>query len=88
MITAGTAVRESMELINANNAKLAGVLISVDRQERGQTEKSAIQEIEEQHNVKVYSIISMTDIIAYLEQRNDSQELLDAIQHYREEYGV
>ncbi len=59
MITAGTAIREWMEIIQANGATLAGVLISLDRQERGRSEISAIQEVERDYNCKVISIITL-----------------------------
>ncbi|GHM21428.1 hypothetical protein ECZU43_54860 [Escherichia coli] len=65
VITAGTAIRESMEIIQANGATLAGVLISLDRQERGRGEISAIQEVERDYNCKVISIITLKDLIAY-----------------------
>ncbi len=65
VITAGTAIRESMEIIQANGATLAGVLISLDRQERGRSEISAIQEVERDYNCKVISIITLKDLIAY-----------------------
>lgn len=64
VITAGTAIRESMEIIQANGATLAGVLISLDRQERGRGEISAIQEVERDYNCKVISIITLKDLIA------------------------
>ena len=67
VITAGTAIRESMEIIQANGATLAGVLISLDRQERGRSEISAIQEVERDYNCKVISIITLKDLIAYVE---------------------
>lgn len=69
VITAGTAIRESMEIIQANGATLAGVLISLDRQERGRGEISAIQEVERDYNCKVISIITLKDLIAYLEEK-------------------
>ena len=69
VITAGTAIRESMEIIQANGATLAGVLISLDRQERGRGEISAIQEVERDYGCKVTSIITLKDLIAYLEEK-------------------
>lgn len=68
VITAGTAIRESMEIIQAHGATLAGVLISLDRQERGRGEISAIQEVERDYGCKVISIITLKDLIAYLEE--------------------
>lgn len=87
VITAGTAIRESMEIIQANGATLAGVLISLDRQERGRGEISAIQEVERDYNCKVISIITLKDLIAYLEEP-EMAEHLAAVKAYREEFGV
>lgn len=88
VITAGTAIRESMQLIAANNAQLAGVLIALDRQERGQGELSAIQEVERDFNTQVVSIISLHDLITYLADRPDMAEHLVNIKRYRETYGI
>lgn len=79
VITAGTAIRESMEIIQANGATLAGVLISLDRQERGRGEISAIQEVERDYNCKVISIITLKDLIAYLEEKPEMAEHLAAV---------
>lgn len=92
VITAGTAIRESMQLIQANGAQLAGVLIALDRQEKGQGELSAIQEVERDFNTKVVSIITLGDLIRYLEQQvNDQPELAEHLAHikqYRQDYGI
>ncbi|KXI29863.1 orotate phosphoribosyltransferase [Paraglaciecola hydrolytica] len=88
VITAGTAIRESMQLIAANNAQLAGVLIALDRQERGQGELSAIQEVERDFNTKVVSIISLGELINYLTDRDDMAEHLANIKQYRATYGI
>ncbi|MGS4823520.1 orotate phosphoribosyltransferase, partial [Raoultella terrigena] len=69
VITAGTAIRESMEIIQANGAELAGVLISLDRQERARGEISAIQEVERDYGCKVISIVTLKDLISYLEEK-------------------
>jgi orotate phosphoribosyltransferase len=75
-------------MISAAGAELAGVVIGLDRQERGQGERSAIQEIEREHGVPVLSIIAMTDIIDYLEGANDVPgDALSAMRDYRAEYG-
>ena len=79
VITAGTAIRESMEIIQANGATLAGVLISLDRQERGRGEISAIQEVERDYGCKVISIITLKDLIAYLEEKPEMAEHLAAV---------
>ena len=88
VITAGTAIRESMTLIAANNASLAGVLIALDRQERGTGELSAIQEVERDYNTKVVSIVSLADVVTYLKSAGGYDEAISAIETYRENYGI
>lgn len=88
VITAGTAIRESMEIINASGASLAGVLISLDRQERGRGEVSAIQEVERDYHCKVISIVTLQDLIAYLAEKPEMVEHLAAVRAYREQYGI
>ena len=79
VITAGTAIRESMEIIQANGAELAGVLISLDRQERGRGEISAIQEVERDYGCKVISIVTLKDLISYLEEKPEMAEHLASV---------
>lgn len=88
VITAGTAIRESMEIINAQGATLAGVMISLDRQERGRGEISAIQEVERDYHCKVIAIVTLNDVISYLEEKPEMANHLAAVRHYREQYGV
>lgn len=88
VITAGTAIRESMSLIEANNASLAGVLIALDRQERGTGELSAIQEVERDYSTKVVSIVSLNDVVTYLKSAGGYDKAIAAIQAYRENYGI
>lgn len=88
VITAGTAIRESMQIIQAQGATLAGVLIALDRQERGQGELSAIQEVERDFGTKVVSIIGLNDLINYLQGKPELAEHLAAVRAYRAEYGV
>ena len=88
VITAGTAIRESMQIIQAQGATLAGVLIALDRQERGQGELSAIQEVERDFGTKVVSIIGLNDLINYLQGKPELAEHLEAVTAYRAEYGV
>ncbi|MCE4112050.1 orotate phosphoribosyltransferase [Yersinia pseudotuberculosis] len=88
VITAGTAIRESMEIINAQGATLAGVMISLDRQERGRGEISAIQEVERDYHCKVIAIVTLNDVIRYLEDKPEMAEHLVAVRQYREQYGV
>jgi len=88
VITAGTAIRESMDIINANNAELAGVLIALDRQEKGKAELSAIQEVERDYNAKVISIVQLADVVSYLETLPEMQQHLQSVQDYRAKYGI
>lgn len=88
VITAGTAIRESMTLIEQNEATLAGVLIALDRQERGQGELSAIQEVERDFSTQVVAIVSLTDVVAYLTEKGGFEESIAAINAYRENFGI
>jgi orotate phosphoribosyltransferase len=88
VITAGTAVRESIDIITAANATPVGVVISLDRQERGKGERSAIQEVEQDHHLRVTSIVRLAELVEYLEQRNEQPQVLTAIRAYRDTYGV
>ena len=88
VITAGTAIRESMEIIQAHGAELSGVLIALDRQEKGQAQLSAIQEVERDFNTQVISIVTLTDLISYLEEKPDMAASLASIKKYREDYGI
>ncbi|MEG3765765.1 orotate phosphoribosyltransferase [Alteromonas sp. 14N.309.X.WAT.G.H12] len=88
VITAGTAIRESMTLIAQNGATLAGVLIALDRQEKGNGELSAIQEVERDFNTQVVSIVSLADVITYLKEHGEYEKHLADIQRYRETYGI
>ncbi len=88
VITAGTAIREVMEIIDQAGAKPAGVVIALNRQEKGKGELSAIQEVERDYNMPVISIVSLSDLIEYLSEKGDMAEELEAIRKYREEYGI
>jgi len=88
VITAGTAIRESMELIQAAGATAAGVIIALDRQEKGSGELSAIQEVERDYVIPVLSIIRLDHLLQYLEHHVAMAEHLAAVQHYREQYGI
>ncbi|MBB1453255.1 orotate phosphoribosyltransferase [Pseudoalteromonas sp. SG43-1] len=88
VITAGTAIRESMEIIAQNDADLSGVLIALDRQEKGKAELSAIQEVERDFNTKVISIVKLADLISYLESQGTMDEHLASVKAYRDQYGV
>jgi len=89
VITAGTAVREVIAMITAAGAELAGVVIGLNRQERGAGELSATQEVEQAHGIPVLSIIGMNHIIDYLESSdNGPPGALEGMRNYRERYGV
>ncbi|WP_372763423.1 orotate phosphoribosyltransferase [Pseudoalteromonas sp.] len=88
VITAGTAIRESMEIIAQQGAALSGVLIALDRQEKGNAELSAIQEVERDFNTQVISIIKLADLINYLENQGTMNEHLAAVKAYRDQYGI
>ncbi|MCG9544391.1 orotate phosphoribosyltransferase [Vibrio sp. Isolate33] len=88
VITAGTAIRESMEIIRANGADLAGVLVAIDRQEKGKGELSAIQEVERDFGCAIISIVSLTDLVSFLEEKGADAAHLDAVKAYRAQYGI
>ncbi|MCW8945602.1 MAG: orotate phosphoribosyltransferase [Sedimenticola sp.] len=88
VITAGTAIRESMDIIEAQGAKPAGVVIALDRQERGKGEHSAIQEVEKDYNMPVAAIVRLEHVVDYLAAKDDADDALKLIQAYRDQYGV
>ena len=87
VITAGTAIRESMDIIEAEGAKPAGVVIALDRQEKGKGDKSAIQEVEQDYGIPVASIAKLENVIGFLEQQGDAEHLAN-IRAYRDQYGI
>src|SRR4051812_15530338 len=88
VITAGTAVREVMSIIKAAGAAPAAVLIGLNRQEKGQGELSAIQEVEQSFGIPVVSIINLNHIIHYLESQSNQQDMVAKIKAYRATYGL
>ncbi|HID00417.1 MAG TPA: orotate phosphoribosyltransferase [Piscirickettsiaceae bacterium] len=89
VITAGTAVREAIQLIKAQGAEPTGIIVALDRMEKGQGKQSAIQEIEHEFGIPVISIITLNDIIDYLAEReHEYAEILNAMRQYRSQYGV
>ena len=93
VITAGTAIRESFELITANGAKPCAVFLALDRQELGQvngepTESSAIQQIESEYNIPVVAIATLSDLIDYLKRQEGQQSQLEKMRAYREQFGI
>lgn len=87
VITAGTAIREAMDIIESNGAVTSGVVIALDRQERGQGERSAIQEVEQDFGVAVKAIIQLENIAQYLVQQ-DNESMLTKVEAYRRDYGI
>lgn len=88
VISAGTSVRESLDLINQANATPAGVVIALDRQELGKGDVSAIAEIEKNYNLPVISIIKLEHLILFLQDSTDMAEYYDKVQAYRDRYGA
>jgi orotate phosphoribosyltransferase len=88
VLTAGTAVRESLTLIRDSGAVAAGVAISLDRMERGEGELSAIQEIERRHGIPVIAIANLDDLMGWLQGRDELRQNLKAISDYRKLYGA
>jgi orotate phosphoribosyltransferase len=88
VITAGTAIREAIAMIEHAGAEVAGVAIGLDRQERGQGERSAIQELEQDASLEVISIVGLNDIVDYLSTAESDDTLVARINAYRDRYGV
>ena len=89
VITAGTAIREAVAIIDANGGKLASVVVSLDRQEKGRDgDLSAIQEVERDFGIKVVPIATLRALIALLEEKGGAEETLQAVKAYRDAHGV
>ena len=88
VITAGTAIREAVEIIQGAGATLAGVVIALDRQERGRDARSAIQEVEETFGITVTSIVTLTQLLDYLRNKPEHSEDVKKVEAYREQYGI
>jgi orotate phosphoribosyltransferase len=88
VITAGTAIRESMQIITAAGGQPAGVLIALDRQERGEGAQSAVQEVRETFGIPVASIIGLADLIEHLESSKEFQQFLPLMEQYQRQYGI
>ncbi|RTE85869.1 MULTISPECIES: orotate phosphoribosyltransferase [Gammaproteobacteria] len=88
VITAGTAIRESMDIVQAAGASLGGVLIALDRQEKGKGELSAIQEVERDYDAKVIAIVTLNDLVEYLSEQPGQEEMLEKVRAYRAQYGI
>ncbi len=88
VITAGTAVREAYQIISTTGAEIAGLVISLDRQERGQGPYSAVQELKESLGIPVVSIVQLDDLINILEESSEYEQFLEPVLNYRKQYGV
>ncbi len=88
VITAGTAIRESMKIIKAAGATTAGVLVALDRKEKGKGELSTIQEIVKEYGIPVYAIINLDDLYEYMSSQAEMKQHLASMIQYREKYGV
>lgn len=89
VITAGTAIREVMDMLEQHgNAKPAGVIIALDRQEKGKGELSAIQEVERDYGIPVISIVKLEQVMAYVEEKEEFKQYFPAIKAYRDTYGI
>jgi len=88
VITAGTAIREAVDIITAEGGQTSSILIALDRQEKGQGELSAIQEVQQDFGVSVHSIITMADLIAYIQTDENYSQYLGAMQAYRDQFGI
>lgn len=88
VITAGTAIRESAEIVATQGATLAGVAISLDRQERGKSEQSAVQEVEKLYGISVISIVGLKEVISHVGSHLHDTALLEKVQAYRTQYGI
>ena len=88
VITAGTAVREAYQVISGAGAEVAGLVISLDRQERGQGQLSAVQELRQSLNIPVIAIITLADLIDTLEESTEYEKFLQPVMEYRRQFGV
>jgi orotate phosphoribosyltransferase len=88
VITAGTAIRESIEIIRTQGATPAGVVIALDRMEKGTSEKSSVQEVQETFGIPVIPIVTMAHLIEHIREHNGLAQHLDAMQTYRNSYGI
>ena len=86
VITAGTAIREAADLITASGAELAGIIVAIDRQERGPDGRSAVAQVAEDFGVDVRALVTLTDVVSFLRERQDPR--LEAVVAYQAEYGV
>jgi len=88
VVTAGTAIREAIDIIDHNDASAVGIVIALDRMEKGQDDRSAVQELEDDYGLQVSSVVNIEHLIQFLEEKGDQEEMLDAMKFYRAEFGI
>jgi orotate phosphoribosyltransferase len=88
VISAGTSIRESVDIIKSNGGNPSGIIVAIDRQEKGKANLTAIDEVKKELRVNVYSLITLTDVISYLSEDEKYSNFLPQVQTYREMYGV
>lgn len=88
VVSAGTSIKESFNLINSFNAEIVGIIVSIDRKERGNTKLSAIEEIYEKYHIPVKSIIDIDSIVNFLKEDINNKEILEDMREYQKKYGV
>ena len=88
VVSAGTSIKESFNLINSFNAEIVGIIVSIDRKERGKTKLSAIEEIYEKYHISVKSIIDLDSIVNFLKEDINNKEILEDMREYQKKYGV
>ena len=88
VISAGTSIKESFNIINSFNAEIVGIIVSIDRKERGNTKLSAIEEIYEKYHISVKSIIDLDSIVNFLKEDENNKEILEDMREYQKKYGV
>ncbi len=87
VISAGTSINESINIIQPKGGTVVGAIVAVNRQERGEGKKSAIQEAEEKFNIKIISIVNLNDIITYIDEHSTYKKHLKSLNHYIQQYG-
>jgi orotate phosphoribosyltransferase len=88
VITAGTAIREVVDIVSAAGAEVAAVVVAIDRQEKGTGELSAVQQVEQDLGVRVHAIVTLDDVVEYIAETGRHTEHIDAMRAYRDEYGA
>ncbi|MGI9084357.1 MAG: orotate phosphoribosyltransferase [Aeromicrobium sp.] len=88
VITAGTAIREAAEIVSGAGAEVAAIVVAIDRQEQGTDGVSAVQQVEQDLGIRVQAIVTLDDVVEYLEQTGRHAEHLEAVRAYRAEYGA